>query len=433
MDFFQERNGTLYAEDVACTDIAEQFGTPTYVYSAQTIRRHVRVLKEGLSSIDHRICYAVKACGNLAILDLLAQEGIDFDAVSVGELARCLKIGVKSEQLIMSGVGKRDDEIAAALHNDVLYISAESQEEVEAIARVAHNLSLQARVSIRVNPDVDAKTHPYIATGLKKNKFGVPIEAALSIYEAFQNHPSIAFVGVTCHIGSQITTLEPFKDAARRMRTLAEKLIASGIPLRFVGLGGGLGVPYMGESPPSPKIYGEALAEILGSLNLTLVVEPGRVIVGNGGILLSRLVRLKAGQERQFAVLDAGMNDLMRPALYDAAHQAVAVTPRQGSTKLVDVVGPVCETGDTFAKDVSLPPLQEGDLLALRTAGAYGFVMTSTYNGRPRPAEVMVDHDEVRCIRERESLSDLWRGEKRWNGDSFDTSLPAGLSDFDFS
>lgn len=424
MDHFTRRQGVLHAEDVALTEVAERYGTPTYVYSRATLERHVQVLTEGVRAFDHLLCYAVKANANLALLQVLAELGCGFDAVSVGELYKLLKLGIDPQRIILSGVGKRDDEIATALAAGVLYICAESADELEAIARIAQSMRTKARVCVRVNPDVDAKTHPYISTGLKKNKFGVPIEEALALYQYAQNTLGLEMVGVSCHIGSQITSLEPFIDAAKRMAHLVGQLQAAGIRLHHVGMGGGLGVPYRDETPPSPKAYGAALSDIIGPLGLRLILEPGRVIVGNAGVLLSRVTRLKRGSDRQFVLIDAGMNDLMRPALYDAYHGIETVTEPSAKTSAVDIVGPVCESSDCFAKDRELPELQDGDLVAFRTAGAYGFAMASTYNGRALPAEVLVDGDKALLVRERMQLSDLWRGEIGLDGQMFDSEMP---------
>ncbi len=416
MDHFARNDkGELCCEGASLQEIAKQFGTPSYIYSRATITRHVRVLQEGLAAIPHHICYAVKANANLAVLDLLKSLGCGFDAVSVGELRRTQAIDADPSEIIFSGVGKRDDEIEAALLGKVLYICVESADELWAIARIAEKLGVRAPVSIRVNPDVDAKTHPYIATGLKKNKFGVPHVEARGLYKEALKSPHLDMIGVTCHIGSQITELQPFRDAAMLMREIATDLVELGVPIRYLGMGGGLGVPYGEEAPPNPAAYGETLAEILGELKLTIVVEPGRVIVGNAGILLTEVVRMKESGERFFAMVDAGMNDLLRPALYQATHRIELVRQQaSGDVKREhDIVGPVCESADTFAEALSLPELRQGDLLALRTAGAYGFAMASTYNGRPLAAEIMVDHEKVQVIRKRQELEDLWRGEQR--------------------
>ena len=413
MNHFGKRAGVLHAEDVSLVDLAQRFDTPVYVYSQATIARHVRVLTEAIAQLPHRLCYAVKANGNLALLDLIRALGVGFDAVSLGELKRLEQIAAAPETIIFSGVGKRDDEIRAALAAGVLYICVESAEELDAISRIAAERGTPAPVSIRVNPDVDPKTHPYIATGMKENKFGVPIDAAQQLYHRELNNPHLSLVGVTCHIGSQITELTPFVDAASLMADFATSLRAMGVPLQHLGMGGGLGVPYSNsEKPPDPAHYGRALADILAPTGLTIVFEPGRVIVGNAGILLTRVVRVKPGSDRLFVIVDAGMNDLVRPSLYGAKHVAEAVTAT-GEVTAVDLVGPVCESADTFGKGILLPPLVAGDLIALRTAGAYGFAMASTYNGRPLPAEVLVSGQHAQLIRHRGTYEDLWRGESR--------------------
>lgn len=428
MDHFQRRDSELYAEDVPLRSIAYHYGTPTYVYSRATLQRHVRVLQQALSGTDHLICYAVKANGNLSLLQLFQSWGLGFDAVSVGELARVLKAGGAPERTILSGVGKRDDEIATALECGVLYICVESAEELEAVARIARSRGVRAPVSIRVNPDVDPQTHPYIATGLKDNKFGVPWCDAPALYERALANPALQLIGLTCHIGSQITELAPFVDAGRKIAQLAGELRAAGVPLRYLGMGGGLGIPYSNEAPPSPDSYGKALADIVKPLGLTLVVEPGRVITGNAGVLLASVIRRKPGAARPFVIIDAAMNDLVRPALYQAEHALELVTAARGEPQPVDIVGPVCESADTLARARPLPPLAAGDLIAIRTAGAYGFVMSSTYNGRPRPAEILVDGSGSQPIRLRESVSALWTGEMSLEGQPFNASIPERLA-----
>ena len=424
MDYFARQNGVLSAEQVRLSDVAKRFGTPTYVYSRATLQRHVRVLQQGLGQLDHLLCYAVKANGNLAILSLLNELGCGFDAVSQGELTRVLKVGASCSKVIVSGVGKTDAEIAAALRAGVLYICVESREELHAVGRIAQGMQVRAPVAVRVNPDVDAKTHPYISTGLKENKFGVPISQASGIY-AEGLSLNLDMIGVSCHIGSQITSVAPFVDAAKRLVALCEQLKNQGVKLQHVGIGGGLGVVYHDETPPDPAAYGAAITEILQPLGLKVVFEPGRVIVGNAGILLTRVVRCKQGADRRFVLVDAGMNDLLRPALYDAYHTIEPVHEATGEPVPVDVVGPVCESADTFARQRLLPPLQAGDLLAIRTAGAYGFTMTSTYNGRPRPAEVLCDGSHSGLIRQRETFADLWHGERWLDGSPVDDSLPS--------
>lgn len=424
MDHFAEKNGTLHAEDVSLSALADTYGTPTYVYSHATIERHVRVLREAMAGLDHIIAYAVKANGNLALLELLVQNGCGLDAVSVGELARALKVGAEPQRIIVSGVGKRDDEIEAALRAGVLYISVESMGELTAVANIAKRIGIKARVSVRVNPEVDAATHPYISTGLRENKFGVPYATARTLYARGMQSPELEMVGVTCHIGSQITTIAPFIDASQKVAELARELIGTGVPLRYIGVGGGLGIPYGDETPPSPAEYGAALAKELGPLKLTVVLEPGRVIIGNAGILLTRVVRVKEGADRLFVIVDAGMNDLIRPALYSAKHRIDVIEKRQGRTDAVTVVGPVCESADTFARDLTMQRVMPGDLLALRSAGAYGFVMSSTYNGRPKPAEVMVEGAKVHVVRARETIAQLWQGETSLSGQAFDATNP---------
>ncbi len=413
MDHFQRQGPTLHCEDVNLHDVAQRFGTPTYVYSKATITRHIKVLQEALTDLPHHICYAVKANGNLSILEVIQELGCGFDAVSVGELKRVEHIGADPKQVIFSGVGKRDDEIRSALEAGVLYICVESEEELEAVSKIAESMQIAAPVSVRVNPDVDPKTHPYIATGLNKNKFGIPMDRAEDIYREAVKNPNLKMVGVTCHIGSQVTQLDPFLDAAHRMLELTKKLLEVGAPIEYLGMGGGLGIPYAGETPPPPKVYGEALAKVLGPLKMTIVFEPGRVIIGNAGILLTEVVRRKEGATRTFTIVDAGMNDLIRPALYQAHHGIEGVDESDGETAPCDVVGPVCESADTFAEQTEFPIWKPGSLLAIRSAGAYGFVMACQYNGRPRPAEVLCDGDKAYLVRKRESLEELWSGEMR--------------------
>ncbi len=428
MDHFVRRGGELFAEDVSLTAIAEKFGTPTYVYSRATLERHARVLFEALEGVPHLVCYAIKANGNLAVLETLAQTGCGLDAVSGGELARALKVGVDPLRIIVSGVGKRDDEIEAALRAGVLYVSIESPAELEMVGAVATRLGVTARVSVRVNPEVDAVTHPYISTGLRENKFGVPYDEALALYARGMGMANVAMVGVTCHIGSQITTVGPFVDAAGKVADMARTLLAQKVPLAYVGIGGGLGIPYAAtDNPPTPAEYGAALARALKPLGLTVVLEPGRVIVGNAGVLVTRVIRVKDGADRRFVIVDAGMNDLIRPALYKARHAIEKVVDGSDEASAT-VVGPVCESSDTFAHDVVLPRVVTGDLLVFRSAGAYGFVMSSNYNARPRAAEVLVDGGNPVLVRERESIADLWRGERSPAGRAYDDQLPKGFA-----
>ncbi|MBS9404682.1 diaminopimelate decarboxylase [Halomonas sp. TRM85114] len=415
MDHFDYRDGVLYAEDVPLTRIADEFGTPCYVYSRATLARHFRAYTEALGSHPHLICYAVKANSNLAVLGLLAQSGAGFDIVSVGELERVLAAGGDPAKVVFSGVAKQEAEMARALEVGIKCFNVESRPELERLDAVARRLGKVAPVSLRVNPDVDAGTHPYISTGLKDNKFGIPVDEALAVYELAASLPNLTIVGLDCHIGSQLTELSPFLDALDRLLALLARLRERGIEIEHLDLGGGLGVPYHHERPPQPFDYVTALLERLadwpGSERLTLLFEPGRSIAANAGVLLTRVEFLKPGETKHFAIVDAGMNDLIRPALYQAWQTILPVDTRHvRDTATFDVVGPVCETGDFLGKDRELA-ITAGDLLAVRSAGAYGFVMASNYNSRPRPAEVMVAGDQAHLVRRRERLEDLWAGE----------------------
>ncbi|MBH8581061.1 diaminopimelate decarboxylase [Bisbaumannia pacifica] len=416
MDHFEYRDGALYAEDVPLAAIAERFGTPCYVYSRATLERHFRAYTEALGSHPHLICYAVKANANLAVLGLLARLGAGFDIVSVGELERVLAAGGDPAKVVFSGVAKQEAEMARALEAGIKCFNVESRPELERLNAVAGRLGKVAPVSLRVNPDVDAGTHPYISTGLKDNKFGIPVDEALGVYELAARLPNIRVSGLDCHIGSQLTELAPFLDALDRLLVLLERLREAGIEIEHLDLGGGLGVPYQDERPPAPFDYARALLERLaawpGGERLTLLFEPGRSIAANAGVLLTRVEYLKPGETKNFAIVDAGMNDLIRPALYQAWQRILPVDTRVSrESATYDVVGPVCETGDFLGKDRDLA-IAEGDLLAVRSAGAYGFVMASTYNSRPRPAEVMVDGDQAHLVRRRERLEALWEGEE---------------------
>lgn len=411
MDHFDYRDGVLYGEEVPLTQIAERFGTPCYVYSKATLARHYRAYSEALGSHPHLICYAVKANSNLAVLNLLARLGAGFDIVSVGELERVLAAGGDPAKVVFSGVAKQADEMARALEVGIKCFNVESLPELERLDSVAGRLGKIAAVSLRVNPDVDAGTHPYISTGLKDNKFGIAVDQALEVYRRAAAMPHVRVVGIDCHIGSQLTELAPFLDALDRLLVLLDRLEERGIQIEHLDLGGGLGVPYQGERTPAPFDYARALLERLEGRNLTLLFEPGRSIAANAGVLLTRVEYLKPGEAKNFAIVDAGMNDLIRPSLYQAWQAILPVdtrSPRESAS--YDVVGPVCETGDFLGKDRELA-VATGDLLAVRSAGAYGFVMASNYNSRPRPPEVMVDGDRVHLIRRRESVESLWTGE----------------------
>nr|WP_298249484.1 diaminopimelate decarboxylase [uncultured Halomonas sp.] len=415
MDHFNYRDGVLYAEEVPLTAIAETFGTPCYVYSKATLTRHFRAYTEALGSHPHLICYAVKANSNLAVLGLLARLGAGFDIVSVGELERVLVAGGDPTRVVFSGVAKQEAEMARALEVGIKCFNVESRPELERLDAVAGRLGKVAPVSLRVNPDVDAGTHPYISTGLKDNKFGIPVDEALGVYELAATLPNVRVTGLDCHIGSQLTEIAPFLDALDRLLLLLETLRRRGIEVEHLDLGGGLGVPYRDEQPPAPFDYASALLERLsgwqGSERLTLLFEPGRSIAANAGVLLTRVEFLKPGETKNFAIVDAAMNDLIRPALYQAWQAILPVDTRHArQSATYDVVGPVCETGDFLGKERDLA-IAPGDLLAVRSAGAYGFVMASNYNSRPRPAEVMVDDNQPHLVRRRERLTELWAGE----------------------
>jgi len=411
MDHFDYRDNRLFAEDVDLADIAAQHGTPCYVYSRATLEHHWRVFDRALDGQAHLICYAVKANSSLAVLQALARLGSGFDIVSAGELRRVLQAGGDPARTVFSGVGKRADEMRFALQSGIRCFNVESGVELERLDRVARETGLTAPVSLRVNPDVDAGTHPYISTGLRENKFGIDVETALATYQRAAGLEHIDIVGIDCHIGSQLTAVEPFTDALDRILGLVDRLDQAGITLRHIDMGGGLGIPYSdSDNPPSPDFYARALLEKLSGRPLELLLEPGRAIAGNAGVLLTRVEYLKLTTDRNFAIVDAAMNDLQRPALYDAWHDVVPTEPRTGDALLYDIVGPVCETGDFLARE-RLLTLAEGDLLAIRSAGAYGFTMSSNYNSRPRAAEIMVDGSQAHVIRERETYDDLVRGE----------------------
>lgn len=412
MDFFNYRQQQLCAEDVSVAEIAAEFGTPCYVYSRATLERHWRAFDEAFEDHAHLICYAVKANSNLAILNLLARLGSGFDIVSVGEMRRVLEAGGKPEKIVFSGVGKREDEIQAALKIGIRCFNVEVSGELDRINRLAQELGVIAPVSFRVNPDVDAKTHPYISTGLKENKFGIDIEQAIYEYRRAAQMTNIQVVGIDCHIGSQLTETAPFLDALDRVLALVDQLQSEGINLRHLDLGGGLGICYRDEQPPSPAEYISAILQRLADRDFEIMLEPGRAIVGNAGILLTRVEYLKPSTGKNFAIVDAAMNDLVRPSLYGAWQDIIQVNANSSEEQQVwDIVGPVCETGDFLGKNRELK-IMPGDLLAVRSAGAYGFTMSSNYNSRPRPAEVMVDGDQVHLIRARESLQQLWAGEQ---------------------
>lgn len=411
MTDFSLHDGQLFAEDVALEQIARTHGTPVYVYSRAHLERKYLDYADALQGVDHLVCFAVKANSNLAVLNVLARLGAGFDIVSVGELERVLAAGGDPGKVVFSGVGKQRGEMRRALEAGVYCFNVESVSELERLQQVAAELGVQASISLRVNPDVDAGTHPYISTGLKENKFGIPIEDAEEVYLQAARMPNLRITGVDCHIGSQLTSLAPFMDALDRVLLLVDRLAECGIHLEHLDLGGGLGVRYRDEQPPSASEYMARVRERTAGRNLKLLFEPGRYIAANAGVLLTRIECLKINEGKSFAVVDAAMNDLIRPALYEAWMDIVPVTPRQGSGRNYDVVGPVCETGDFLGKDRTLV-VEEGDLLAVCSAGAYGFVMASNYNTRGRAAEVMVDGDRHHLVRRRETVTELFASEQ---------------------
>jgi diaminopimelate decarboxylase len=411
VNFFSYHDGTLCAEKVPLTEIARQFGTPAYVYSRAAIERGYRAFSDACSGRNVLICYSVKANSNLAVLNLLARLGSGFDIVSGGELARVLAAGGRADRTVFSGVGKSAEELRAALQAGVLCFNVESEDELTRLASLAAAAGKTAPVSLRVNPDVDPKTHPYIATGLRESKFGIAYDAALPLYRRAAKLPGIRVAGIDVHIGSQITDVEPFVAALDKVLEFVDTLDATGVPLEHVDLGGGLGIRYRDEDPPELEDYLNSLFDRLGHRKIRILFEPGRSLVGNTGLLLTRVEYLKHGAAKNFAIVDAAMNDLIRPALYDAWHEVLPVRRRDGAARSYDIVGPVCESADFLAKERTLA-VAAGDLLAIMSAGAYGMAMSSNYNSRPRPAEVMVDGAASRLIRERESVASLFASER---------------------
>jgi len=411
VSFFASRNGELHAEGVALSRIAAEFGTPCYVYSRAAITDAFQRYDRAFGDRPHLVCYAAKANSNLAILNVLARLGSGFDIVSGGELARVIAAGGDPAKVVFSGVGKTAAEMRQALAAGIRCFNVESESELLRLDRVAREAGRKAPVSIRVNPDVDAKTHPYISTGLKENKFGVPFEEALRIYRDARGLANLDLAGIDCHIGSQLTEVAPFLDAFRKVLGLVDALAGEGIEIRHLDLGGGLGIRYRDETPPAPDQYVAGVFEVIGNRRQEILLEPGRSIVGNAGLLLTQVEYLKHGQARNFAIVDAAMNDLMRPALYDAWHDVVPVRPVQAATRKYEIVGPVCESGDFLARGRELA-LQEGQLLAILSAGAYGMAMSSNYNSRPRAAEVMADGNRLHLIRPRERTEELYAGER---------------------
>ncbi|MBM3299622.1 MAG: diaminopimelate decarboxylase [Deltaproteobacteria bacterium] len=417
MHHFQYINDELYCEEVPLRVISDQIGTPAFVYSRSTLERHFRVFGEPFAPVSHLICYSMKSCSNLAILKIFVNMGSGVDIVSGGELYRALRAGVAPSRIVYSGVGKTASEIEAALTADILMFNVESEEELMVLDRQAGSVGKTAKISFRVNPDVDPLTHPYISTGLKKNKFGIQIERSLELYHKAKTLKFIEPIGVDCHIGSQLMELSPFTDALDRLLELVHRLRSEGIDVRYLDIGGGLGIPYSDEEPPLPAEYGRAILKMISGLDVTLILEPGRVLTGNAGVLVTRVLYKKHGFDKEFVIVDAAMNDLIRPSLYKAYHSIWKVdrsAAGPGGTRriIADVVGPICESGDFFAQSREMDDVQSGELLALMSAGAYGFSMSSNYNSRRRAAEVLVDKDTFSVIRERETYEDLVKGER---------------------
>ncbi|HBG07506.1 MAG: diaminopimelate decarboxylase [Geobacteraceae bacterium GWC2_58_44] len=412
MHHFQYKGDELFAEEVAVKDIVAAVGSPVYIYSQATLERHFKAMDNAFASAPHTICYSVKANSNLAVLKTFINLGGGVDIVSGGELYRALAAGVDPKKVVYSGVGKRDDEIVYALESGILLFNVESEQELDRINEVAGRIGKKAGIAIRVNPDVDPETHPYITTGLKKAKFGINIERALEQYGRAKGMANLDILGIDCHIGSQLTKVSPFVDAIKKLKRLLDGVRDMGIDMKYLDLGGGLGIQYNDEAPPLPADYGSSVLEETKDLGLHLLFEPGRNLVGNAGILVGKCLFTKKGEEKNFVIVDAGMNDLARPALYGSFHGVQPVKKDQEGVIEGDIVGPICESGDFLVKDREFPNFRQGDLIAFMSAGAYGFTMSSNYNSRPRVAEVMVKGDKFEIIRDREKLEDLIRGER---------------------
>jgi diaminopimelate decarboxylase len=416
MHHFEYRNGEMFAEGVPVRRLAKEVGTPAYVYSLATLKRHFRVFDQAFSKLPHIVCFSVKANSNIALLRAFAKEGSGFDIVSGGELYRALKAGADPRKIVFSGVGKKKEEIEYALKTGILMFNVESEHEMVALNEIAAGIGRKAPISLRINPDVDPQTHPYISTGMKKAKFGVDIKRSLESYKKAATLPHLEVVGVDCHIGSQLTSVSPFVDALARVREYLDRMLVGSLKkesaqIRYLDLGGGLGIRYKDEMPPHPEAYAQAIIEGLEGLDVTLILEPGRVIVGNAGILVTEVQYIKETDDKKFVIVDGGMNDLIRPALYGSYQAIRPVVEGNGETIVADIVGPICESGDFLAKDREIARPQRGDLLAVMSAGAYGFTMASNYNSHPKAPEVLVDGDQYYIIRARESLEDLIRGE----------------------
>lgn len=411
MHYFRYKDNKLYAEDVPVTELVAAFGTPLYIYSYNTILRHFKAYDDAFDGVPHIICFALKANTNSAILRLLAKNGGGADIVSGGELFRALKAGITPKKIVYAGVGKTEEEIRYALKSGILMFNIESEDEVYEIDRIAGDMGIKAPIALRVNPDIDPETHPYIATGLKKHKFGIPIDDALEYYRSIKRLKNLEIVGIHKHIGSQITKISPFTEALKRVLLLLEELERNGISIKYLDIGGGLGITYKDEVPPLPRDLARHLLPLVRDKKLTLIVEPGRSIVGNAGILVTKVLYLKKGEEKEFVIVDAGMNDLIRPSFYGSYHHIQPVERKKRKSVVADIVGPICESSDFLARDREIPGVKKGEYLAVMSAGAYGFSMSSNYNSRPRAAEVIVKGKEYALIRKRETYKDLIRGE----------------------
>jgi diaminopimelate decarboxylase len=411
MHFFNYKKGNLFAEDVPVTEIVKQIGTPVYIYSYNTLVRHFKAYENAFQEIPHIICFALKANPNSAIIRLLAKNGCGADVVSGGELYRAIRAGVDPKKIVYAGVGKTEDEIRYSLKNKILMFNVESDNELLEMDRIAGTMRVRAPVALRVNPDIDPQTHPYISTGLKQHKFGIPIENALEFYELAVSLKNIKVVGVHKHIGSQITSITPFIDAINRILLLIDSLIRQGISIQYLDIGGGLGITYKDEKPPLPSQLAKSIMPLISKHNLTLIAEPGRSIVGNAGILVTKVLYLKKSANKVFVIVDAGMNDLIRPSIYGAYHNIQPVVKKNRTKITADIVGPICESGDFLAKDRQIPAVRQGEYLAVMSAGAYGYSMSSNYNSRPRPAEILVKDGNFAVVHKRETYVDLLRGE----------------------
>lgn len=411
MHHFTYKKNRLYCEDVSVASIADEVGTPLYLYSYATIKRHFSVFDNAFKELAHLTCFSVKSNSNLAILKLLALQGGGADIVSAGELFRALRAGMPPEKIVFSGVGKTPHDIEQALQSDILMFNVESEQELQTLDRIARDTGKRAPIAIRINPDIAPKTHPYVVTGFGETKFGIPIDDSPAAYKLAQQLDNIDVKGISCHIGSQLTEIEPFLDAMRKLRALMKGLEKKDISISYLNIGGGLGITYDDENPPHPSEYAAALKKTMGANNVTLILEPGRVIIGNAGIMITRVLYTKSTPHKRFVVVDAGMNDLIRPALYNSFHAVQPVEITSSEKAKGDLVGPVCETGDFFARDREMASFQPGDLVAVMSSGAYGFSMASNYNSRPRPAEVMVRGNLFSVIRSRETYDDLVKGE----------------------